>query len=109
MISAIYSPREIITGMKMDYKRDCRLEFGEYVEVHDKPTPTNGMKSCTGPCVALGPTGNIQGTYKFMDIKTGIKLKKRLWICIPMSDSVTGKITRRELARAEQEQRRVRF
>ena len=93
-IPAIYSPREIITGMKVDYKRHCKLDFGEYAEVHDEPTPTNGMKSRTRPCVALGPTGNLQGTYKFMDINTGMKLKKRSWTCIPMSDSVIGQIAR---------------
>ena len=58
-ISAIYSPRDIITRMKMDYKRHCKLDFGKYVEVHDEPTPTNEMMSCTRPCAALGPTGNL--------------------------------------------------
>ena len=91
---AIYSPREIITGMKMDYKRHCRLSFGEYVEVHDEPTPTNEMTSRMRPCVALGPTGSLQGTYKFMDINPGMKLKKRSWTCILMPDSVIGKLTR---------------
>ena len=77
----------------MDYKHHCKLDFGKYAEVHDEPTPTNGMKSRTRPCVALGPTGNLQGTYKFMDINTGMKLKKRSWTCIPMPDLVIGKTT----------------
>ena len=76
-ISAIYSPREIINGMKIDFKKHCKLDFGKYVEAHDEPTPTNGMKSHIIPCVALGPTGNLQGTYKFMDINTGMNLEKR--------------------------------
>ena len=94
-ILAIYPPGEIITGMKMDFKKHCKLNFGKYIEVHDKPTPTNGMKFCTRSCVALGPTGNLQDTYKFMDINTGMKLKKRSWTCIPISDSVIGKLERR--------------
>ena len=55
----IYSPYEIITGLKMDFKKHCKLDFGEYVEVHDEPNPTNGMKFRTAPCVALGPTGSL--------------------------------------------------
>ena len=85
-ISAIYSSREIITGMKMDFKKHCQLDFGEYVEVHDEPTPT----------VALAPTDNLQGTYKFMDTNTDMKLKKRLWTCITMPDAVIGKITQHD-------------
>ena len=93
-ILAIYSLREMITGMKMNFKKQCRLDFGKYDEVHNEPTPTNSMKSRTRLCVDLGPTGNLQGTYKFMDINTGMKLKKRSWACIPMPDSVIGKLTR---------------
>ena len=85
----------------MNFKKRCRVDFGEYVEVHDEPTPTNSMDSRTRLCVALGPTGNLQGNYKFMDINTGMKLKKTAWTCITMPDSVIGKLTRR----AEREKR----
>ena len=76
----------------MDSKKHCKLDLSEYVEVHDEPTPTNGMKFRTIPCVALGPTDNLQGTYKFIDINTGIKLKKRSWTYIPISGIVIGKL-----------------
>ena len=88
-IPVIYSPCEIITGMKMDFKKHCQLNFGEYVEVHDESTPTNRMKSRMRPCVA----GNLQGTYESIDINIGMKLKKRSCTCIPMHDVVIGKIT----------------
>ena len=63
----------------MDVKKHFQLDFSEYVEVNNELTPTDGMKSRTISCVALGSTGNLQGTYKFMDINTGMKLKKRSW------------------------------
>ena len=100
-ISAVYSLHEILTGMKMNFKKYCRLDFGKYVEVHDRPTPTNSLKSHTKLCVALGPICNLQGTFKFMDIITCMKLKKRSWTCIPMPDSAIGKIT----LQAEKEKR----
>ena len=35
------SPRTLITGIKLDYKKHCQLPFGSYVQVHEEPTPTN--------------------------------------------------------------------
>ena len=54
-ILAIYSLREIITGMKMDFKNYCKLDFGEDVEVRDEPTTTNGMKSSTKTMCCIRP------------------------------------------------------
>lgn len=91
-VSNEYSPREILSGQKVDYGRDCLLDFGAYVEVHDEPSPLNGMKSRTRPCIALGPTANLQGTYKFLCLTTGKKLKKRKWTELPMPDSIIQQV-----------------
>lgn len=100
-ISNEYSPREIISGQKPDYKRDCKVDFFSYCEVHDEPSPTNSMKPRTRPCIALGPTANLQGSYKFLDLETGKKLKKRSWTELPMPDSVISQVE----AMAEKEKR----
>ena len=34
-VQATLSPRAIITGSHIDYKRHCRLQFGSYVQVHN--------------------------------------------------------------------------
>ena len=70
------------------------LDFGEYCEVHDEPTSLNETKSRTRPCIALGPTGNLQGTYKFMDVNMGKKLKKRKWTAMHMPESVIQSMER---------------
>ena len=87
-ISAISSPREIITCTKMDFKKHSQLNFGKYVEVHDGPTHKEGIKTCTLICGALGPTGNLQCTYKLTNNKIGTKPKKRSKTCIPIPDAV---------------------
>ena len=33
-ISKYYSPRTIIEGRPLDYKKDCAHEFGTYVQAH---------------------------------------------------------------------------
>ena len=34
-ISKTYSPRTIMTGTTLDYKKHCRLDFGAYAETHN--------------------------------------------------------------------------
>ena len=46
-ISAVYSPQELITRWKMDYRKHCRVEVGTYCEVHDEPSPSNSTVSRT--------------------------------------------------------------
>ena len=76
----------------MDYKKHCRVEVGTYCEVHDKPSPTNNMVSRTHEAIALGPTGNLQGSVKFFCINTRRVLKRRNFTPIPLPDSVIAKV-----------------
>jgi hypothetical protein len=36
------------------------------------------------PVIVLGPTGNLQGTYKFYNLVTGKKIKRRMFMPYPM-------------------------
>ena len=87
-ISETLSPREIILRRKLNYKKHCRVPFGQYCEVDDDPDETNDTRSRSTPAIALGPTGNAQGTYKFFNLLTGKKIKRREWTVLPMPDSV---------------------
>ena len=48
--------------------------FGSYCKIHEENTPTNSMKLRGIPAICLGPTGNIQGTYSFLNLATGLCL-----------------------------------
>jgi hypothetical protein len=93
-ISTKYSPRELICRHKLNAKQHCQTPFGTYCEVHDEPSPLNGMTPRTHPAICMGPTGNFQGTYKFMCLTTGKKLHRRKWDEIPMPRSVIKKVNR---------------
>jgi hypothetical protein len=58
-ISDEMSPRAIVTGNTLDYRRHCQYEFGEYVQTHEEHD--NSMNSRTIGALALRPTGNVQG------------------------------------------------
>lgn len=46
----------------------------------------------TRSCVYLGPTGNLQGTMKFLNLETGEVIKRRKMTVLPMPDSVIKKV-----------------
>ena len=64
------------------------MVVGTYCEVHDEPDPSNTMTTRTNESIALEPTGNLNGTYKFFFLKTGCILKLRKWTEYPMSQQV---------------------
>jgi hypothetical protein len=74
------SPQAILTGICVDHDKHCRIPFGGYAQVHAEPTPTNNtMESHTVGGVSLRPTGNIQGSYHFLSLLTGHRIKARLF------------------------------
>jgi hypothetical protein len=69
-VSQIISPRTIVTGKHIDYKAHCRIEYGQYVQTHEKHS--NNMDSRTVGALALRPTDNAQGGYYFNNLATGM-------------------------------------
>jgi hypothetical protein len=91
-VSDKISPRELLLRWRLNYKKHCRVEQGTYCEVHDEPIPTNTMASRTHVAIALGPTGNLQGSVKFYCITTGRILKRRSFTPMPMPDHVIQRV-----------------
>ena len=91
-ISRNFSAREIVLRHKLDYKKHCKVPFGTYCEVHEEPAQLNSMQPKSQGGIDLGPTGNIQGTYKFFSLKTGKLLRRRKFTALPMPDLVIKKV-----------------
>ena len=72
-ISADMSPWEIMTGVKLDYNKHCKYQFGQYVQTHEQTD--NTMMERTIGALALRPVGNIQGSWYFLSLSTGCLLK----------------------------------
>ena len=85
-VSEHMSPHSIVTGRaRMDYNK-IPLEFGSYVQLLDRSV--NTIRSRTIGAIALNPTGDENGTYRFMSLKTGQVLTKGpgCWTEIPVTD-----------------------
>jgi hypothetical protein len=87
-ISEKWSPREIMSRHKLDAKMHCKVPFGAYFEVHVDPDITNMIEPRTRWGICLRPTGNIQGSYKFLSLSTGNKVTGRKFTEMLMTDSV---------------------
>jgi hypothetical protein len=91
-VSKMLSPCKIIYRHKLDFVKHCKAQFGTYCKAQDEPTPTNMMVTCLTPEIDLGPTGNLQGTYKFFNTITGKKIKQWKLTAYPMPESIIKKV-----------------
>ena len=73
-MSETLSPKTIMSGEILDYKKHLRMPFGQYCQVHEEEHPRNSQAARTRGAISLGPTGNLQGGYKFMALNTGMKI-----------------------------------
>jgi hypothetical protein len=98
-VSNDISPRNIMTGIQFDYNKHCQLPFGAYVQAHQEPSPTNTQAARTVGAICLGPTGNIQGSYKFLNLRTARLITRRRWTTLPMPQEVIDRVN--QLGKAE--------
>ena len=82
------SPKTIMLGEMLDYKKDLGLQIGQYCQVHEEEAPCNSQNPRTRSAIALSPSGNLQGGYKFMALDMGKKITQYSWDVIPMPDMV---------------------
>ena len=86
------SPRTMLTGQQINYKRHCRFQFGEYTQTHEEHD--NSMNPRTVGAIALRPVGNGQGSFYFLSITTGRVLNRLHATALPMPDDVINKLHR---------------
>jgi hypothetical protein len=84
------SPREKFLGVKLDYNKDCRAGFGDYVQATVMPpvTARNTEQPRTVAAIAVLPTMNGQGTYRFFDLATKSEFTTNNWVSLPMPELV---------------------
>ena len=58
-ILGVISQQEIVTGIKFNFKKDCRVPYGAYIEASTDTMVTNNMSPRTKWCLLLGLSGNL--------------------------------------------------
>jgi hypothetical protein len=88
-ISNTFLPQAIVTALPPNARKQSKIPYESYAQVHsDNTQSNNAMISKTVGAISLGPTGNIQGTFKFMSLLTGKRIKARLFTPLPMPAEV---------------------
>jgi hypothetical protein len=75
-----------MSGETLDYKEHLSLQIGQYCQVHEEDNHRNSQLAHTKGAISLGPSGNLQGGFKFMALNTGKKIVRRSWDVMPMKD-----------------------
>lgn len=90
------SPRELFTGIKFDYARDMKFEFGQYVQatVIPQDSEKNGNKPRAVASIALCSTGNDRGGCWFMSLKKKTFFNALRGVVLPMPDVVIDLLNR---------------
>jgi hypothetical protein len=60
--------------------------------VDEEENPRNSQIARTKGAISLGPSGNIQGVFKFMALNSGKKIVRRSWDVIPMPDLMIDRV-----------------
>jgi hypothetical protein len=91
-LSDTISPKIIMSGETLDYKKHLSLQLGQHCQVHEEDNHRNSQIARTKGVISLGPSGNIQGGFKFMALNSVKKIVRRSWDAIPMPDLVIDRV-----------------
>jgi hypothetical protein len=72
-VSDTLSPKTIISGERLDYNTHLSLHLGQYCQVHEEDSPHNSQIARTKGAISLGPSGNLEGGFKFMALNRARK------------------------------------
>ena len=87
------SPSSIVLGTcKPDCEELKKLNFGDYVQIHQPNHITNDNKARTVGTIALHPSGNLQESWYFMSLSSGERLHRYQWHVLPISTEVIHRV-----------------
>jgi hypothetical protein len=91
-VSDTLSPKTIMSGETLYFKKHLSLQIDQYCQVHEEDTPRNSQVARTKGAISLGPSGNLQSGFKFMVLNSGKKIVRRSWDVIPLLDVVINRV-----------------
>lgn len=97
------SPREAFIGRKSSAKLDCRISFGDYVQIPIVSTVVrNNLDPRTVGAIAVLPIGNRQGSVRFISLATLKPVTRDHWTALPTPAEVCNYLTSLARSRGRQ-------
>ena len=91
-VSAYYSPHVILKKKQLDYNKQCKFNFGDYVQGFHENKPTNTNKERTVSAIYLRPTPNSLNCHDVMNLETGRVNKVIKVTRLPITDHVIAAV-----------------
>jgi hypothetical protein len=89
-ISQNVCPRVLFTGMRVDYRKELSLAFGDYCEVFDGTDNTSKQRSV--PCIALYRCCNTTGSWVFFSLESQKHQRRTTWKNMVTSDVIISRM-----------------
>jgi len=100
-LSTNMSPYRLFTGCKINYKKSLALGFGDYCEVYDGTDNTSRSRSL--PCAALHPCNNSTGSWQFLNITTGMMIRRSHWRRMVTTQAIVDQLNAMQSAPIQEE------
>ena len=91
-ISSTYIPRTILTGTNVDINNYPKILFCTCVKSHEDRVKTNTTQERLCGSICLPHTGNLQGTYQFIFLNNGERIKRWKWNKLLVLDSFLKRV-----------------
>lgn len=98
-VSKYFSPRMILHQENLDYNKHCQFTFGEYVQAHNEPEPSNTNAPRSLDCLYLRSLANQQGGHELFHLQTNRVINRRDCTSVKLTPYVIRQV--HELARQE--------
>jgi len=85
-LSENIAPRVAFTGMPVQYQKELRFAFGDYVEAHEGTDNTSRPHSAA--CIALFPVGNSTGSWQLFKVSGRTRVRRTNMVKLVMSSLV---------------------
>ncbi|VEU43169.1 unnamed protein product, partial [Pseudo-nitzschia multistriata] len=97
-VSTTISPRQLLTGTRLDAQKHCKFQFGDYVLGHEE-SGDNSMDPRARDAIYLRPTGDVQGAMYLFDLATQRRIRRKTATLAHMTDTVIRRVE--EIARKQ--------
>jgi hypothetical protein len=85
-------PRVLFTGIKVDFKKELNLSFGDYVEAYESTDNTSAARSAA--CIALYPISNAAGSWILWKLETNCNVQRTRFVKLVTTEAVINKVNR---------------
>jgi len=85
------TPLELFTGRKADMKVELRFGFEDFGQAHFAKVGNTMAERTTG-CIALRLSGNVEGSWKFLNLETEVVTTRQRFTFQPMPTDVIKRL-----------------